>query len=405
MNVPLFIAKRYLRSKSSQNAVNIINAITFAVIVIGSAALFIVLSGFSGLKNFSLSFSNTFDPHLKAIPASGKVFTLSEDQARALTTLPGIISYSKELEERVYLTHDQKSMIAYIKGVDGNYTQTTAIDSAVFLGQFDLSLEQTVAGIGIASLLNLSLNDFRSPLAVLAPKPGNKGSPTQRFSEQPYNQLYVVMSGIYQVEEELDKKYIFTELPVVQALLERDSTQISGLNFKLDPAFKEESVRREISALLGDAVLLKNRRELNQTLYRMLNTENLATYLIFTLVLIIALFNVVGAIIMMILDKKDHLKTLFALGLTHLELRRVYFLQGVLLTSLGGLIGVFLGVLLIGSQLLFGWLLITPSLAYPVALTWENFGIVLLTIILLGILASKIASSRIRPKILWKSAN
>ena len=108
---------------------------------------------------------------------------------------------------------------------------------------------------------------------------------------------------------------------------------------------------------------------------------------------------------MMILDKKDHLKTLFALGLTHLELRRVYFLQGVLLTSLGGVIGVFLGVLLIGSQLLFGWLLITPSLAYPVALTWENFGIVLLTIILLGILASKIASSRIRPKILWKSAN
>lgn len=402
MNVPLYIAKRYLRSKSSQNAVNIINAVTFGVIVIGSAALFIVLSGFSGLKNFSLSFSNTFDPDLKAIPATGKVFSLSEEQEIGLNNLPGVVSFSKELEERVYLTHDQKSMIAYIKGVDSNYTRTTAMDSAVFLGQFDLSMQQTVAGIGIASLLNLSLNDFRSPLAVLAPKPGNKGGMPQGFSEQPYNQLNVVMSGIYQVEEALDKKYVFTELPVVQALLERDGTQISGINFKLNPSFKEISVRREIESLLGDAVLLKNRRELNQTLYRMLNTENLATYLIFTLVLIIALFNVVGAIIMMILDKKDHLKTLYALGLNHLELRRIYFLQGVLLTSFGGLIGVLLGVILIGSQLLFGWLLITPSLAYPVALTWENFGIVLFTIVILGVLASKIASSRIRPSILWK---
>jgi lipoprotein-releasing system permease protein len=402
VNVPLYIAKRYLRSKSSQNAVNIINAVTFGVIVIGSAALFIVLSGFSGLKNFSLSFSNTFDPDLKAIPATGKVFSLSEEQEIGLNNLPGVVSYSKELEERVYLTHDQKSMIAYIKGVDSNYTRTTAMDSAVFLGQFDLSMQQTVAGIGIASLLNLSLNDFRSPLAVLAPKPGNKGGMPQGFSEQPYNQLNVVMSGIYQVEEALDKKYVFTELPVVQSLLERDSTQISGINFKLNPTIKEISVRREIESLLGDTVLLKNRRELNQTLYRMLNTENLATYLIFTLVLIIALFNVVGAIIMMILDKKDHLKTLYALGLNHLELRRIYFLQGVLLTSFGGLIGVLLGVILIGSQLLFGWLLITPSLAYPVALTWENFGIVLFTIVILGVLASKIASSRIRPSILWK---
>jgi lipoprotein-releasing system permease protein len=402
VNVSLYIAKRYLRSKSSQNAVNIINAVTFAVVVIGSAALFIVLSGFSGLKNFSLSFSNTFDPELKAVPANGKVFSLSGEQERELKNLSGIASYSKELEERVYLTHDQKSMIAYIKGVDSNYTRTTAMDSAVFLGQFDLSLQQTVAGIGIASLLNLSLNDFRSPLAVLAPKPGNKGGLSQGFSEQPYNQSNFVMSGIYQVEEALDKKYIFTELPVVQALLERDSTEISGLNFKLDPSYKEAHLRADIEALLGDKVLLKNRRELNQTLYRMLNTENLATYLIFTLVLIIALFNVVGAIIMMILDKKDQLKTLYALGLNHLQLRRIYFLQGVLLTSFGGLIGVLIGVILVGSQLLFGWLLITPSLAYPVALTWGNFGVVLFTIVFLGVLASKIASSRIRPSILWK---
>lgn len=405
MRVPLYIAKRYLRSKSSQNAVNIINAVTFGVIVVGSAALFIVLSGFSGLKNFSLSFSNTFDPQLKAVPASGKFFSLSEQAESDLKNLPGILSYSKELEERVYLTHEHKSMIAHVKGVDSLYRQTSAIDSAIFLGQFDLKLQQTVAGIGVASLLNLSLNDFRSPLLVLAPKPGKKGSMPQSFSDQPYNRIGLVMSGIYQIEEEVDKKYIFAELPVVQALLERDSNQISGLNFKLEAGWDEQSVRKRLQELLGAGVILKNRRELNQTLYRMLNTENLATYLIFTLVLIIALFNLVGAIIMMILDKKEHLKTLYALGLQITDLRRIYFLQGTLLTCLGGLIGVLIGVLLIGSQQLFGWLMITPSLPYPVALTWENLGLVYTTILLLGIIASKIASSRIRQDLLWKLPN
>jgi lipoprotein-releasing system permease protein len=404
VNVPFFIAKRYLRSKSSQNAVNIINAITFSVIVVGSAALFIVLSGFSGLKNYSLSFSNTFDPDAKAIPAVGKHFSLSAEQENELSQISGVISFSRELEERVYLTHNQKSMIAFIKGVDQNYSATTAIDSAIFLGQYDLSLQQVVAGIGVASLLNLSLNDFKNPLVVLVPKPGKSAKRTSGFGEQPYNQFSTVMSGIYQVEETLDKKYVFAELPLVQAMLELDSTAVSGINFSLDPNVREELVRDKIAGVLGENVLLKSRRELNQTLHRMLNTENLATYLIFTLVLIIALFNVVGAIIMMILDKKDHLKTLFAIGLTIEELRRIYFLQGVLITCVGGIIGVLFGVVLIASQILFGWLLITPSLPYPVALNFENLAVVLLTITILGIIASRIAGSRIQSGLLWRSA-
>lgn len=400
VNVPLYIARRYLRSKSSQNAVNIINAVTFGVIVVGSAALFIVLSGFSGLKSFSLSFSNTFDPQLKALPATGKAFSLSPAQEAALQDLPGVASYSRELEERVYLTHSQKSMIAYIKGVDSAYNQTTGIDSTVFVGLYDLSGQQGVAGLTIANQLNLGINDFRSPLIILAPRPGKGSLSPQGLGDQPYNQLAVVISGIYQIEENLDKKYVFAELPLVQALLERDSTQVSGLNFRLSGEADEEAVRAALADVLGPGVIMRNRRELNQTLYRMLNTENLATYLIFTLVLIIALFNVVGAIIMMILDKKEHLRTLYSLGLPLLRLRQIYFLQGVLVTSSGGLIGVLIGVLLIGSQLLFGWVMITPTLAYPVELNWENFGLVLATIVLLGILAAQIASSRISKKIM-----
>ncbi|MEJ2161851.1 MAG: ABC transporter permease [Robiginitalea sp.] len=400
MNFPLYIARRYLRSKSSQNAVNIINMVTFVVIVIGSAALFIVLSGFSGLKSFSLSFSNTFDPDLKALPISGKTFSLSPSKADSLLAIPEVVSFSGELEERVYLTHQKKSQIAYIKGVDSAYTQTTGIDSALFIGQWDLIGQQTVTGIGIANLLGLSVQDYRTPLVVLAPKPGKGGLAAGGLGQKPYNQLRLVLSGVYQIQENLDKKYVFAELPLVQSLLERNYEQVSGVNFRLEPEADEQTARGAILAVLGPEVQLKNRRELNRTLYRMLNTENLATYLIFTLVLIIALFNVVGAIIMMILDKQQHSRTLYSLGLTLKELRRIYFVQGVLVTSAGGLLGLLIGSVLIVSQQLFGWLKITPSLAYPVEYQLVNVLLVLATIVFLGIIAAWIASNRINYKLL-----
>ena len=374
--------------------------VTFVVIVIGSAALFIVLSGFSGLKSFSLSFSNTFDPDLKALPVSGKAFSFSPAMSDSLMAVPGLVSLSAELEERVYLTHRQKSRIAYIKGVDSAYTRTTGIDSTLFIGQWDLIGQQTVAGIDIANLLGLSIQDYRSPLTVLAPKPGEGGMGAGGLGQKPYNELRLVLSGVYQIEEALDKKYVFAELPLVQALLERGYDEVSGVNFRLAPEADAESVREAIGVILGPGIQLKDRKELNQTLYRMLNTENLATYLIFTLVLIIALFNVVGAIIMMILDKQQHSRTLYSLGLTLRELRRIYFIQGVLVTGFGGLIGLLIGSLLILSQQFFGWLKITPSLAYPVEYRMVNVLLVLVTILVLGVIAARIASNRINYKLL-----
>ena len=374
--------------------------VTFGVIVIGSAALFIVLSGFSGLKDFSLSFSNTFDPDLKAVPVQGKSFSFDKKKSVALMDIPEVISLSGELEERVYLTHRQKSRIAWIKGVDSAYTQTTGIDSTLFLGQWELIGQQTVTGIDIANLLGLSVQDYRSPLVVLAPKPGKGGLGTGGLGQKPYNQLSLVLSGVYQIEENLDKKYIFAELPTVQSLLERGYDEVSGVSFKLAPGTDEGTVRTAILEILGPGIQLKNRKELNQTLYRMLNTENLATYLIFTLVLIIALFNVVGSIIMMILDKQQHSRTLYSLGLTLKELRRIYFVQGVLVTSAGGIIGILIGSFLIVSQKYFGWLKITPSLAYPVEYRLVNVLLVLATIVVLGVIAARVASNRINYKLL-----
>jgi len=387
-----------VRSKSTQNAVNIINFITFLVIVIGSAALFIVLSAFAGLKTFSLSFTESFDPQLKAMPVAGKTFTLSPEQEERLQSVDGLAFYSKEIEEKVSLEHRGKNHIAYIKGVDSNYTKVTGVDSTLYIGNWTINESQVVSGLGIANILGVTINQFRSPMQIYAFKPG-KGSISQQSISSLYNQLPMVIGGVYAVEADLDNKYVFADLRLTQALLEKDSLSISGINFKMDEGVEPSMVRSEIQSILGSGVQLKNRQQLNSTLYKMLNTENVATYLIFTLVLIIALFNVVGAIIMMILDKQQNSKTLYSLGTTIKELRRIYFVQGILVTGFGGLIGVLLGVLIVWSQLAFSWLKITPSLAYPVKFEFINIGIVLATILVLGVIASKIASSRINKKL------
>jgi len=392
LNFPLYIAKRYLRSKSSQNAINIINFITFLVIVIGSAALFIVLSAFAGLKTFSLSFTNTFDPDLKVLPITGKYLSVTEKEENALKNISGLANYSKELEERAYLTFRERSCIAYIKGIDGNYRSVTGIDSTLYFGNWGVSEYNGVIGRGVYNQLGVPIDNYQTPMTVLVPKPG-KGSIS--LNSKPYNQLPLVVSGVYSVEENLDKKYVFAQLPLVQALLEKDNTQVSGINFKLDGTVPLETVRENIKSIFDDTILALDRQEQNGTLHRMLNTENLATYLIFTLVLVIALFNVVGAIIMMILDKQQNSKTLYSLGATIRELRAIYFTQGIMVTSLGGLIGVLIGSLLIASQLAFGWLKITLSLAYPVEYDIMNLIVVLSTIVVLGIISSKIASNRI----------
>lgn len=395
MNFPLYIARRYVRSKSSQNAVNIINFITFLVIIIGSAALFIVLSGFAGLKTFSLSFTDIFDPDLKATPITGKFFSISKTQEDDLNKIGDIASFSKEIEEKVSLVYNEKYCIAEIKGVDAQYNKTTVVDSIVYFGKWDISNGFGVAGIEITRLLGLAVNQYRNPLIMMVPKPGKGSISLKSLKTKP-----LVLSGIYAIEENLDKKYVFTDLALAQELLEKNSNQISGINFKLKQGVEPSEVKKEINKVLGNNVILKNRREQNSTLHRMLNTENLATYLIFTLVLIIALFNVVGAIIMMILDKQQNSKTLYNLGVTIRQLRHIYFVQGMIVTTSGGLIGVLLGSLLIASQLTFGWLKITPSLPYPVEYNIVNVLIVIATITVLGIIAAKIASTRINKKLI-----
>ena len=398
MNFPFYIAKRYLLSRSSNNAINIISIIAAIGVIVGAMSLFIVLSGFAGLKDFSLQFISVFDSDLKIIPASGKTITFSEASEEKLKGIDGVAYFSKVIEERVFLSYRDKNDIAYIKGVDRNYGQVNPIDSIlIYDSWFIPNQDEVVIGIGTSQKLSLGTRDYGALLELYVPKPFSceKLDPNQVFNKEA-----VVVAGIYEINEELNSKYIFSDIDFARSLLKIDAGKISSLELKLSPAFSEKSVREQLQGVFAEEVLIKNRIQQNDALYKMLNTENIAVYLIFTLVLIIALFNVIGSIIMMILDKRKNIKTLYNMGADLTGIRRIFFLQGVLMTTLGGLIGVLIGVLAVWAQLKFQFIHITASLPYPVKLKGINVLVVMGTITILGVLASKIASSRVREKLL-----
>ena len=361
--------------------------------IIASAALFIVLSGFAGLKEFSLRFSSLVDPDLKAVPVQGKSFSLTETQLEALKNNNAIASYSKIIEERAIVQFDQKQQIITLKGVDSNYKKVTSIDSMIMYGRWlENGTSQIVAGGGISNNLSFGVLDMTKSLTISVPKPG-KGQITS--VKGAFNTVKVFNIGVFNINESLNYDYIYADIDTVKQLLNYNDNQVSALEFKLQPNADASEVTQNLQAIFGNTVQIKNRDQLNDALYKMLNTENVAVYLIFTLVIIIALFNVIGALIMMILDKKESLNTLFNLGATTKDIRRIFFLQGSLMTVLGGVIGLILGFIIVFLQQQFSLVMIIPSEPYPVVIKAINFMLVLVTITALGLLASKLASQRI----------
>tara|TARA_B110000879_G_scaffold5948_1_gene7787 strand:- start:215 stop:1414 length:1200 start_codon:yes stop_codon:yes gene_type:complete len=388
----LYIAKRYLFSKSTNNAINIITLVAGFGIIIGTAALFIVLSGFSGLKNFSLEFTSFSDPDLKIVPNTTKTIQFTAAQKQALTALSSVAFYSEVVEERMLMSCENKHLAISLKGVDTNYPNAT-IDSILVYGQwFESNSAQIVAGWGVTSELGFGIFDVSKVIKLYAPKPGTGQISSVKGA---FTSMKVANAGIFRINETLDNSQVFTSIENAKYLLNYPPETLSAIEVYLAPSVDEKTARAQIQSVFNNQVTIKNRIQLNDALYKMLNTEHVAVYLIFTLILIIALFNIIGSIIMMILDKKKNLQTLHNLGATVKELRSIFFYQGVLMTLIGGGLGLVIGVVVIWLQQHFSLLMITPSLVYPVDLQLVNVGIVLATILVLGALASRIASQRI----------
>lgn len=398
MNISLYIARRYLFSLSKNTSINIITGIASLSIIVGAMALFVVLSVFSGLRTFSLSFSNDLDPDLKVAAKKGEYFSIHPQQEQKIQKIDGIAHYSKVIEKRVLFLFDGKSQFSYLKGVDTQFNSVSKASQKLFSGQWlQPDTYQVVIGYGMSNKLSLGLMDYNNPFEVYAPKPGT--GDLSLNPEESFSHIVLYPVGIYAINEELDSKYVFANLGMAQELLQLPPHQVTHLEIKLQPNTNEQHVIRELKKLIPN-IDVKNRAQLNETLYKMLNSENIAVYLIFTLVIIMALFSLAGALIMMILDKKGNLKTLYNLGVEVRHLRRIFLLQGTLLSIFGGIVGLGLGSLLVYLQEKYALIMITQSLAYPIEFHWNNLFLVFATVVALGGISSWIASSRVSKKIL-----
>ena len=398
MNFTLYIAKRYLFSKSSKSAINIISRIAISAAVVGSLALFIVLSGFSGLRDYSLQFTNIFDSDLKISPSKSKTFSFSNSSENQLKKIEGIEAFSKIIEERVFLQYRGKNHISLIKGIDDGFKKVIPIDSILFLNKWlTPNMDEVVIGLGISQKLSMGVLDYGNLLEIYVPKPGTGQiiNPTDAFTKKK-----AVASGMYSVNQDLDSKYVFSDIEFARSLLNLDSTKVSSIELKILPETDENKLREEIKALFKEEIIIKNRIQQNDSLYKMLNIENLFVYIFVSLIAAIAIFNIAGTIIMTILEKRGNIKTLSSLGLTIKEIREIFFYKGLLMTLIGLLIGLFIGVIIVFLQQKIGFIPITPTMPYPVQLEFINVSIVFVTILFLGGIASKIAATRVTEKLI-----
>jgi lipoprotein-releasing system permease protein len=400
LKLSFYIAKRYAVSFSKNKAINIITGIASVGIIASTMALFVFLSVFSGLKEFSLNFLNVSDPDLRVETTLGKTFFVNAKQEEELFKSKYIASYSKIVEERVYLTYDNKELVACLKGVDNRYNKVTDFNKHLYAGEwFEPNSEKVVPGADISLKLGLGLFDYNNALEAYVPKPG-KGN--IEIPEEAFNKTLLFPSGIYSINEELDGKYVFCSIELAQNFLGLKNNQITNIEIKLKPNSNENEAREELNSIFGSSIKIKNRAQLNDSLYKMLQSENLFIYLFSTLVVILTLFCLAGAIVMIIIDKRDNLKTLYNIGLTQTAIRSIFFTQGIIITLFGLTIGLSLAIAIIILQQHYSFIMITPTMPYPVIFEWQNMAIVIMTIIILGIASSWIASGTVNKQLLQK---
>ncbi len=392
MKLPLYIAKRYLFAKKSRNAINVISAVSVAGVTVGTMALIIVLSVFNGLETLVHSIFNTFDPDLRITVREGKTFIPGEEQLRMLSETEGLAYYSLSVEENALLRYGERQFVATIKGVDDNYTKVTGVDSSMWEGEFLLRSEQgrpyAVPGIGIANYLGLRIN-FITPLELYV-IPRNEGR-TNINPENAFTRRFIFPSGIYQVEQEYDSKYVFLPIDFARDLLDYTG-ETSTVEVKFSAGANEEQVQKKVKEIFGREFLVQNKYEQQEIFYKVMRSERLAIYFILTFIIIIASFNIIGSLTMLIIEKERDIEILKSLGADNSLIRNIFIFEGWLISIIGTLAGIVLGFIICWIQQKYGIIrLQSESLimdAYPVVMKFKDFIIVPATVLLIGFWAA-----------------
>jgi lipoprotein-releasing system permease protein len=388
VKLSLYIAKRYLFAKKSRNAINVISGVSVAGVAVGTMALIIILSVFNGLEKMVSAIFNKFDPELKIIAAEGKTFIPDTARLNLLASVDGVSCYSLTIEENALLKYGDRQYIATIKGVDENYAAVTNIDSSMYDGDFVLSDDKgrnyAIPGIGVAQVLGLRIN-FVQPLNIIVPR--RTASINITADENPLKKIYIFPSGIFEVEKEYDSKYVYVPIEVARDLTENEKG-VTSVEIKFTENADEEKVQKKVTAIFGKGFIVQNRYEQQEIFFKVMKSERLAIFFILTLILIIASFNIIGSLTMLIIEKERDIEILKSLGADNNLIRNIFIFEGWLISIIGAFAGILLGFLICWLQQTYGLVkLQSDSLmmnAYPVVMKLKDFIVVPVTVLLIG---------------------
>ena len=372
------------------------NIIAVIVISFSTASLFIVLSAFSGLKTFGLSFNNKFDPDFRIKSKNEKQIIISNEQLSKIKLIPSVVESSPVIENKVVLTFNGKTVMAVLRGVGQQYSKIVQMDSLLISGNWlDNDYSQVVIGSSVARQLNLGVYDYSDLLKITVPRKLNNS----RLNFNPFKNETALVSGVYSSIEDTNKFYIFSSIEFARRIFQDSFNTFDFIDLKIQGAQDIKKLKEEIFKVLNRPVTLESRKELNSSVYKMLNTENIILYFVFSLIVIISLFSVFGSIVIMYLDKKREFFIFHAMGIVPKQIQQIFFFLGCCISWLGSILGFSLGIFIIIIQKTFPFLYVpSTSIAYPVEIQFENCLIVILTVFLLGSITSVIATADIRRK-------
>lgn len=394
MNFPFYIARRYLFSKKSHNAINVISAISVCGVALATLALVCTLSVFNGFQDLVASFFTAFDPQLRITAVRGKVFDGEDPRILALRQMPEVAVWSRSLEDNAMVQYQGRQAMAVIKGVEDNFDILTPIDSILY-GRGELTLHDEVAhyaipGIQLLATLGSSIR-FLDPLEVYAPRRGakvNLANPSTAFVTGSLFSSGLVFSVN---QEKYDASYILTSIDFARSLFQY-TTEVSAVNLRLDPGADTEAVKRQIQQQLGGDFRVEDRYEQQADTYRIMRVEKLISYLFLTFILVIACFNIIGSLSMLIIDKRDDVATLRNLGASDKQIVRIFLFEGRMISFIGASVGVVLGLMLCWVQQAFGLIKLGSSGsfvvdAYPVSVEVTDVAVVFVTVLVVGFLS------------------
>lgn len=389
------IAWRYIFSKKSTNAINIITGLSIIGITIGTAALILILSVFNGFEGLLSGLFNAFNPDLKISPESGKVFQIDSLTLQKITELEGVMHVSKTIEEVALFEYQDVQEIGKIKGVDEEYKMVTGLDSLVLLGNYSLTgksgIPYAILGLGLRNKLSVSLENRLEPLTVYMPLKNRS------FSSKQFKVKDIYPSGIFSVNSENDQQYLISSLDFATQLLGMSKNTVSYLEIKTDADADEKEISTAINAMIKTPLVIANRYQQDASFLRIMNIEKWVSYLIVSLTMLLIAFNLVGALWMIILEKKKDINVLKTMGYTEKDVSKLFISLGLLITCIGIIIGFLLALVIYFLQKKFGLVGIPEGFlidAYPIQLKLIDFFYVSLTVIIIGYLASLLPAKR-----------